>query len=98
MRPVLHGDVVAAAMALLQVPQGRRAIAFDAMLDRASAADSYRKRFGRRHPEWGDGSLMAVALPRVFGPEPFLDDLEYCRCMALVFDRLVGWRIGSKTG
>lgn len=92
MRPVLHGDVVAAAMALLQLPTERREAAFEAMLQKARAADAYRKRFGRGHPKWGNGSLMAVALPKVVGPEPFLDNPDYCRCMALVFDRLVQWR------
>lgn len=92
MRPVLHSDVVAAAMALLQLPEARRERALSTMLERAGAADAYRKRTGRAHPNWGNGSLMGVALPRVVGPEPYLDSPDYCRCMALVFDGLVRWR------
>ncbi|MBB4022054.1 MULTISPECIES: DUF7742 family protein [Actibacterium] len=96
MRPVLHGDVVAAARALLPLPDCARAAALRGMLARAAAADAYRKRFGRAHRAWGNGSLMAVALPRVRGAEPFLDDAEYCRCLALVFETLAAWRAENR--
>ncbi|MGB8623260.1 MAG: hypothetical protein WCD16_10615 [Paracoccaceae bacterium] len=92
MRPVLHGDVVAAARALLPLPERARRDALRGMLTRAGAADAYRKRFGRAHPDWGNGSLMAVAQRGATAPEPFLDVSDYCRCMALVFDTLVAWR------
>lgn len=92
MRPVLHGDVTAAARALLPLPEEVRPAALRGMLARAGAADAYRKRFGRGHPDWGNGSLMAVALRGVAGPEPFLDAPDYCRCLALVFEELVRWR------
>ncbi|MCV2880990.1 hypothetical protein [Actibacterium sp. XHP0104] len=97
MRPVLHGDVVSAARALMGLPEAARRAAFQGMLVRASAADAYRKRFGKAHPEWGNGSLMAVALPGVKGPEPFLDAPDYCRCLSLVFDMLVEWRAARQT-
>ena len=33
-----------------------------AMLEKAHAADRFRKNCGRAHPLWGNGSLMAAAL------------------------------------
>ncbi|SMX42001.1 DUF7742 family protein [Actibacterium lipolyticum] len=92
MRPVLHGDVVAAARVLLATPASKRSFIMAEMLSRASAADAYRKRFGRAHFRWGNGSLMAVAYGYEMRPEPFLDDADYCSCLAQVFDALKTWR------
>lgn len=92
MRPVLQGDVIAAAQAVLRLPGGKRAGALRRMMDRAAAADSYRKRFGRAHPLWGNGSLMAVARRRALPPAPPLSDREFCRCLALVYETLIDWR------
>ncbi|RAP39878.1 hypothetical protein BYZ73_18030 [Rhodovulum viride] len=92
MRPVLHGDAVAAARALYALPQADRAGAIQAMLLRAEAADAYRKRFGRGHPLWGNGSLMALVQRGALPPEPSLDEPEYCRCLAQVFAALAAWR------
>ena len=92
MRPVLHGDVVAAARVLLRLPGIERRCAMRQMLEQASIADLYFKRIGRGHAEWGNGSLMAVAMGREMAPEPFLDDPVYCRCMMLVLEELIRWR------
>jgi len=89
----LHGDVVAAGCALLMLaPEGREPC-LERMLERASAADRYRKRLGRVHPKWGNGSLMAVARSYPHRREPALDDAEYCACLAMVFEALVAWRL-----
>ena len=62
MREIVHGDVVAAACALLAVtPEGWEA-RIAAYLIWADAADRYRRRLGRAHPVWGNGSLMGAAL------------------------------------
>lgn len=92
MRPVLHGDAVAAARALLLVPRADRLHAMHTYLARADAADRYRKRFGRAHPCWGNGALMAVVQGEGEPPEPPLDASEYCRCLAEVFLALAAWR------
>lgn len=92
MRPVLHGDVAAAARALLSVPDKDQRGLMLQMLERASVADAYYKRFGRGHPVWGNGSLMAVALCYDMVAEPFLDDPSYCRCWVVVFETLILWR------
>ncbi|WP_414897409.1 hypothetical protein [Rhodovulum sp. YEN HP10] len=96
MRPVLHGDAVAAARALYRLPAAERGRMIGALLMQAEAADAYRKRFGRGHPDWGNGSLMALAENWELPPEPSLDDAEYCRCLAQVFCALAAWRDGKR--
>jgi hypothetical protein len=92
MRPVLQGDVIAAAQAVLRLPEAERAGALRCMMSRAAAADAYRKRLGRAHPLWGNGSLMAVARRGALPPAPALSDREFCRCLALVYETLIAWR------
>lgn len=92
MRPVLHGDVMAAARVLLRLPCDKRQAVMQQMLERASFADLYYKRLGRGHAEWGNGSLMAVAFARDMAIETFLDDPDYCSCFVLVFEALIQWR------
>lgn len=89
MRPVMHGDVAAAGCALLRVAPEARPGLMSRMLSEAEAADQYRQKTGRVHPLWGNGSLMAVAMARPRAREPFLDNPDYCACMALVFDVLL---------
>lgn len=92
MRPVLHGDVTAAARALYLLPEEERGSALARLMDEARWADAYRKRTGRAHPFWGDGSLMAAALRRPVAKEPVLSDADYCRCLIRVFEALVARR------
>ncbi len=88
MRPVLPGDVAAAACALLALPSHDRPDAMVKMVARAHMADRYRYVTGCAHPIWGNGSLAAVArsLPRE--QEPYQDDPDYCDCMLTVFAAL----------
>lgn len=92
MRPVLHGDVVAAARVLLQSPPHEQRTVMRQMLEQASIADLFYKRLKRGHPVWGNGSLMAAAMTRKMAPEPYLDDPAYCHCFVVVFEELISWR------
>jgi hypothetical protein len=89
MRRVLHGDLVAMARHLLTLPPDQRPAACARALDQADAADRFRKRLGRAHPRWGNGTLMArarsIALPR----EPALCDPAYAACLILVLQTLI---------
>lgn len=89
MRRVLHGDVRAAARALLAVEPAARAPLLKRLFDEAETADAHRLETGRAHPRFGTGSLMAAALAHPVAPEPYLDDPAYAACMALVFEALV---------
>ena len=95
MRPVLHGDVVAAARVLLWRPHHERRAVMRQLLEQASIADLHYKRLKRGHPIWGNGSLMAVSMARDMASEPFLDDPEYCLCFVVVFEELIRWRSES---
>lgn len=90
MRTVLGGDLRAAACALLPLPTAARGPALAALVARAEAADRYRRRFGRRHPSWGDGTL-AEAAGRVVA-EPFCDDPDYLDALLRVVQVLAARR------
>ncbi|MCR8546575.1 hypothetical protein M4578_01945 [Salipiger sp. P9] len=94
MRPVLHGDLICAACALLAVPRGQRWRFARDLVARADAADRYRRHLGRAHPDWGNGTLMAAALAHVLAPERRLDDPDYAECLILVLEALRVWRAG----
>ena len=72
MRRVLLGDLVTLADLLATGWGGDPA----RLLDEAHAAHRYMRRFGRPHPRWGGGSLMARALadgpPAQAGRDGFL--------------------------
>lgn len=90
---ITHGDVTAAARAVRGLPQNDQRRAILSLLVKADAADRFRKRFGRAHPIWGNGSLMAVALGVDSGRgEPFLADTDYLEAMAAVLDAVLDWR------
>lgn len=93
MRTITHGDVTTAARAVRGLPvaaQRRMVLRF---LDRAHAADLFRKRIGRAHPFWGNGSLMGAVLSDVRAmPEPFLSDTSYLEALALVIDMVLDRR------
>ncbi len=70
MRRLYWSDLEAACAALLALPAEARAAGASALLAEAHAADRYVRRFGRPHPRWGDGSLMAAARARTRTPAP----------------------------
>ncbi len=88
MRPVLHGDVSAAARALLAAPQADRTRLCVRMIHEAVLADGHLKRTGQLHPVFGNGSLMAVARNRALADEPGFDNLQYCQCFETVLHHL----------
>lgn len=89
MRPVLHGDVSAAARALLAVPQRSRRSLCIKMVAEAELADLHVQRTGRLHPDYGNGSLMTAARTRVLADEPSFDDPNYCQCFGMVLRQLI---------
>lgn len=92
---LMHGDAVAAARVLLRHPRERRPWVLHRMLAEAALADAWRRRTGRMHPLWGDGSLMAAALRRPAACEPPLSDPSWCRLMAYVYLALAHGALGN---
>ena len=89
MRPVVFTDVAFAARALLALPPDLREGRAVRLVRQAAVADRYRRRFGKSHPAWGKGSLMAAAgrLPR--SPVESFEDPGFCACFAMVLGALV---------
>ena len=93
MRTITHGDVTAVARAIHALPTEAQRHIVLRFLERAHAADLFRKRLGRPHPFWGNGSLMAAVLSDgCIRPEPFLSDTPYLEALALVIDTVLDWR------
>lgn len=59
MRRILIGDLLAAAAVIRAAADPAEAT--QTLITEADAAHRYAKRFGRPHPVWGNGSLMARA-------------------------------------
>lgn len=93
MRPVLHGDVSAAARALLNAPPADREQLCIRMINEAQLADAHVGQTGRLHPLFGNGSLMASARNWQLAEEPNFDDLQYCQCFELVLRCLVQFHV-----
>lgn len=88
LRPVLPQDVSSLARALLAVPAGQRGILCRQFFDLAERALAHVGKTGQLHPNWGNGSLDAVARAHVMAPEPFWHDPSYLDCLILVLKEL----------
>ncbi|MFD1912126.1 hypothetical protein [Halodurantibacterium flavum] len=93
MRTVLIGDAVAAARALLPLPRASRPAMMARLIDEAHQADCCRKRLGRWHPRFGNGTLMDAASRYPQPREPFLDDPDYLDCLLVVLAALLARRV-----
>lgn len=88
MRPVLPGDVSAAARALLPVPRQARPDRARRLIDEACVADAHCRQTGRAHARWGNGTLMAAAYGHPMGHEISFDDPDYLDCQVRVLEAL----------
>lgn len=98
MRPVLHGDVIAAARVLLGLPEPFRVPVLRRLFHQADLAERYWRAKGKLHPLYGDGSLMSASHMRRLVAEPSLQDDEYCTCIITVFAELLRWRLRAGHG
>lgn len=94
MRPVLLGDVTAAARALLRVAPAERAALLTRWLDSADAADRYARKLRKVHPVWGNGTLKDALGLAPLAAEPYCSDPEYCSCLSMVLHGLAARRGG----
>lgn len=88
MRPVLHGDVISVARAMLRVEAGERERLCIRIFRQAEQADIYVLRHRKLHPKFGNGSLMAAARRLPLADEPTFDNTEYCQCVISVLTLL----------
>lgn len=88
MRQILPMDLDAAVrVALCGGMQG-----VDTALWRAHVADKRRKKLGRGHPVWGNGTLGDAARSMVLDGHLQLCGERYCDALGLVLQRLGHWR------
>lgn len=93
MRQVTHGDVIAVARAVVDLPPACRISEIVRVLECAHAADLYRKHKGRSHPFWGNGSLAGAVMGKAAKvTEPFQSDTRYLEAMAAVIETLLDWK------
>lgn len=84
MRPVMHGDISSAARALLAARPDLRPALARQMIHEAECADRYVIENRRIHPQFGNGTLMAVARKRPLAVEPDFDNADYSRCFEMM--------------
>ncbi|MGB5868736.1 MAG: hypothetical protein WBH04_00930 [Albidovulum sp.] len=97
MRSVTHADVMAAARRLWGLPREAWEGALSRALIKAHAADRYRKRIGRCHPLWGNGSLAGALMSEgPLPPQPFLSDTTFLEATAEAINSIVEWRKRQK--
>jgi hypothetical protein len=92
MRQIMHGDIVAAACTVLDVPQDKRPQALARLLEEAHWADKITKRTKRTHIKWGNGSLMGACQTRLRANEPYLTDQHYLESLRDTIDQIVLWK------
>jgi hypothetical protein len=88
MRPLLPGDLDCAARALFALPSNLWAAEATRLVQAADIADRYRKRLGRIHRTYGDGSLQCAALFLGHRGQPRWCDDTYCAALAAVLTAL----------
>lgn len=92
MRAILWQDLVLAARAAACMPQDERGARLAIILERAHAADKYRKATGRVHGDWGDGTLAATLRGLPLGPRPARSDPAHCAALMAVLRAITDWR------
>ena len=88
------GDLLALARLLARRAPGDWGWFADQALSQAHAADKFRKRYGRLHGRWGDGSLLGWCLLR--GEDRArvdFSDQMFCRALAQAIAALAQWRL-----
>ena len=80
MRRVLISDLLAAASVIGAAPDPLRTA--QTLIMQADAAHRYAKRFGRPHPAWGNGSLLARARAAPQGLPTNLANPDFLTAMA----------------
>jgi hypothetical protein len=96
MRPVLHSDLIFAARALLNSPPSARDSVADRLLAQADAADRYRRRYGRAHADWGNGTLLALAAKSPLPPTPDLRDPDFAACLVAMLGAVMRFSARSQ--
>ncbi|WP_339952655.1 DUF7742 family protein [Yoonia sp. 2307UL14-13] len=88
MRAVSIADIEVVTRVLLAEKPDLRERKLANICEMACNGDRYRKRFGRQHVSFGNGTLMSAALQFQLAARSKSCGPEYLDCLALVVDRL----------
>lgn len=83
----------------MHLPVAERRTSLERLFTLAHAADIYRKRTGRAHRLWGNGTLYAAAFAGspALPPRSNLSDARYLLALGDVLDALILWRTGRRS-
>ncbi len=95
MRRCLPGDLFEAAALLAASTDPATLI--HRIVDQADAAHRYAKRFGRAHPLWGNGSLMARALAEAAPRHRAAHSAHFLSALAMVAAHLANRKHNAMT-
>jgi len=97
MRGLRHGDLSSVARLLWCSPEYCWFSLLVEVLDRADAADRYRKRLGRPHALWGDGSVAGyIGACFDLPPEPHLSAEGYMEAKLAALHGIMEWQMPQK--
>lgn len=88
-RALLVGDIETATAVLAARPENEWRKHAAAMLRTAHSADKYRKRLGRAHPGWGDGSLATAARAHGAARWPARHDARVLRAQMVLIETIL---------
>ena len=88
MRPVLINDLNISTRVLMAVLAVERASLIDRIIENAQVADRYRKRTGKPHLRFGNGSLSGACQPFQRAPMPARCNRDYLASLAVVVQGL----------
>lgn len=92
MRAVHLSDLNMAARTLICARVPDRAVMLASLLEQAHVADKYRKRTGRAHPQFGNGTLSDACQQHPRASMPDRCDPQYLGCLAVVINGLLKTR------
>lgn len=90
MRAIHLSDLNLAARTLLAVPDQARVGTMQCLVNAARVADKFRKRTGRAHIVYGNGSLGSACQHREKVKMPDRCDVEYLECLGIAIEQIIG--------
>lgn len=86
MRRFILSDLLRVGQAVYTLEDTQRHREIRAVFDRAHVADKYRKKLGRNHPRYGNGSLSSACQGGLYETSLSLSDRRFRACLRDVLD------------
>lgn len=89
MRRIVLGEILVVAQHLMSVPRLARGEVISHWVEQAHCADKYRKKMGKEHVLWGNGSLIDRVDPRPVSKPSTFSDLGFLVALGAVLEAVV---------